>query len=196
MEPTTIWNTWEKGKRERLKTGSEKLSKCERKMLGWWGGGDKGLAVFPDVAVVCWFFTALRITAFTLQLKNSHCYNLFSWSAPSNIVFPEKSSFLVPCLCKSCPISSYISSSWYLFLNFLLPRKPVFSQSINDVVVCIPICLDSYNIQDWQKVSHVVQQHRHEASMNKIDFMMDVTAKKRQIKNIGCLHTRSENNTT
>lgn len=60
-------------------------------------GGDKGSAVFPDVAAVCWLFAAPapRITAFTLQL-NSPRDNLFSWSTPSNIVCAENSLLFCP----------------------------------------------------------------------------------------------------
>lgn len=53
------------------------------------GGEDKGRAVFPDVASVLFAAPAPRITAFTLQLKNSPRDNLFSWSSPSCIVFQE-----------------------------------------------------------------------------------------------------------
>lgn len=62
----------------------------ERERAGRVGREDIGRAVFPRVASVCWLFAAPapRITAFTLQLKNSPCDNLFSWSMPSSIVFP------------------------------------------------------------------------------------------------------------
>lgn len=53
-------------------------------------GEDKGRAVFPDVASVHFAAPAPRITAFTLQLKNSPRDNLFSWSSPYCIVFQEK----------------------------------------------------------------------------------------------------------
>lgn len=64
---------------------------------GWTveGRGGRGRlkadGVFSDVASVRWHITApaWRITAFTLQLKNRPCDNLFSWSAPSAIVCPE-----------------------------------------------------------------------------------------------------------
>lgn len=99
----------EKRKRELNELETDKARKKYREMSGSGGcarrkrgrggegrrGEDKGRAVFPDVAAVCWLFAAPapRITAFTLQLKNSPRDNLFSWSTPSSIVFPENSFF-------------------------------------------------------------------------------------------------------
>ena len=101
----------EKRKRELNKLETDKARKKIQRDVGEWrmceeeerereerpgrGGEDKGRAVFPDVAAVCWLFAAPapRITAFTLQLKNSPRDNLFSWSTPSSIVFPENSFF-------------------------------------------------------------------------------------------------------
>lgn len=53
--------------------GEWRMCVRERERAGRAGGEDKGRAVFPDVASVCWLFAAPapRITAFTLQLKNS-----------------------------------------------------------------------------------------------------------------------------
>lgn len=67
-------------------------------------GEDKGRAVFPDVASVCWLFAAPapRITAFTLQLKNSPRDNLFSWSTPSSIVI------FITCLHEVLPLSYFL----------------------------------------------------------------------------------------
>lgn len=69
-----------------------------KERLGWRGGEDKGRAVFPDVAAVRWHFAAPapRITAFTLQLKNSPRDNLFSWSTPSSIVLAENRFLFLP----------------------------------------------------------------------------------------------------
>lgn len=92
--------------------------------LGRAGGEDKGRAVFPDVAAVCWLFAAPapRITAFTLQLKNSPRDNLFSWSTPSSIVFPKNSPpprlslFLYSSLFPPYILAMILSPSSYSFL--------------------------------------------------------------------------------
>lgn len=93
---------WGVKRREKLETREVRkdggmLRSCgewrERDERGRWAGGeDKGRAEFPDVASVLFAAPAPRITAFTLQLKNSPRDNLFSWSAPSCIVFPENGS--------------------------------------------------------------------------------------------------------
>lgn len=44
--------------------------------------------VFPYVAAVAWLSATLKITAFTLQLKNSSSDDLFSWSISSGLAFP------------------------------------------------------------------------------------------------------------
>lgn len=73
------------------------LCVCVRDERVWQAGGeDKGRAVFPDVASVLFAAPAPRITAFTLQLKNSPRDNLFSWSSPHCIVFQENGFSLQP----------------------------------------------------------------------------------------------------
>lgn len=78
--------------------GEWRAREGEGSEAGAGGRGDKGSAVFPDVAAVCWLFAAPapRITAFTLQLKNSPRDNLFSWSTPSNIVCAQNSLLFCP----------------------------------------------------------------------------------------------------
>lgn len=98
----------------------------------------KADGVFSDVASVRWHITApaWRITAFTLQLKNRPCDNLFSWSAPSAIVCPENRIMFLhefhPSLLSSTPplllppISKtmlFSPSLHFLFLNLQFPEK-------------------------------------------------------------------------
>lgn len=81
--------------RLRQKTGNrsrKKRQRSERREVwgrgsGGWGGGAR--AGFPDVAAVAWLSVALKITAFTLQLKNSSSDHLFSRKSSSSIVFPR-----------------------------------------------------------------------------------------------------------
>lgn len=46
-------------------------------------------AVFPHAAAVAWLSAALKITAFTLRLKNSRSDHLFRRKSSSSIVFPR-----------------------------------------------------------------------------------------------------------
>lgn len=109
------------------------------------------------MASLCWLFAAPapRITAFTLQLKNSPRDNLFSWSTPSGIVFPENSFFLCfnVSLYEILPLSlslslaptfsPYVSAviffpSSYLFLlisNSLRNSSPLRKTQINSLCV-------------------------------------------------------------
>lgn len=82
--------------RQKKRGENRETKRSEKRWVEMWGvecgGGDKGRAVFPDVASVLFAAPAPRITAFTLQLKNSPRDNLFSWSTPSRIVFPRIAS--------------------------------------------------------------------------------------------------------
>lgn len=80
MEAVSLWKA----------TAENRAGKKSREAKGGKAGEEGGArAVFPDVAAVAWLSAALKITAFTLQLKNSCSDHLFRRKSSSSIVFPR-----------------------------------------------------------------------------------------------------------
>lgn len=76
---------------------------------GGWGGGVR--AVFPDVAAVARLPAVLKITAFTLHLKNSSSDHLFSRKSSSSIVFPRPLQLLHHRLALLVSLASFQSAA-------------------------------------------------------------------------------------
>lgn len=89
------------------------------------GGGGRASAGVPDVAAVAWLSAALKMTAFTLQLKNSSSDHLFSHPGVCVVAAGWHSS----CLCSSSQLDVGYSLSHSL-RNLLSPLRASASQFI------------------------------------------------------------------
>lgn len=80
---------WRLSAYERLRQKTEPGKKSRGAKGGKAGEEGRARAVFPHAAAVAWLSAALKITAFTLRLKNSRSDHLFRRKSSSSIVFPR-----------------------------------------------------------------------------------------------------------